>query len=162
MINEAFETVGTTVNDVFSGVTNFLRDTFNGLVNIIRVPLNKVIGFINLVIDALNTISIDIPDFVPVWGGKTFGINLPRVREIPQMAKGGIVMPRPGGVLANLAEAGKPEAVIPLDRMGEFGGSTYNITINAGVGSDPVSIGRFVTDAINRYESVSGKVFASA
>jgi hypothetical protein len=36
-----------------------------------------------------------------------------------------------------------------------------NVTINAGVGSDPVSIGREVVNAIKRYESVSGKVFAS-
>jgi len=41
-------------------------------------------------------------------------------------------------------------------------GSNINITINAGIGSDPVSIGRGVVDAIKRYESVSGKVFVSA
>ena len=37
-----------------------------------------------------------------------------------------------------------------------------NITINAGLGTDPVALGREVTNAIKRYESVSGKVFASA
>jgi TP901 family phage tail tape measure protein len=41
-------------------------------------------------------------------------------------------------------------------------GSTYNITVNAGVGTDPVSVGREVVNAIKRYESVSGKVFVSA
>ena len=82
------------------------------------------------------------------------------------MAAGGFVQ-RP--VSAIVGEAG-PEVVMPLDRFegllgignGKPQGNTYNITINAGVGSDPVSIGRYVTDAIKRYESVSGKVFASA
>lgn len=87
---------------------------------------------------------------------------------LPQMAlaTGGFVQ-KPLNAL--VGEAG-PEVVMPLDRFENLlgigsakpQGSTYNITINAGVGSDPVSIGRYVTDAIKRYESVSGKVFASA
>jgi SLT domain-containing protein len=48
------------------------------------------------------------------------------IRAIP-MAEGGIVMPRPGGTLAQIGEAGHPEAVIPLDRMR---GGMGNITIN--------------------------------
>jgi phage-related protein len=88
-------------------------------------------------------------------------------RDLPQFAEGGIVMPRAGGTMGVIGEAGQAEAVIPLDRLesmmsGNGVGSSYNITINAGVGSDPVSIGRYVTDAIKRYESVGGKVFARA
>lgn len=157
-IQDAFETVAGAIEDAFQGVSDFMEVIFNGLVEIARPPLNAIIGFVNGVIDAINSIRITIPTWVPVFGGRSFSANL---KNIPELADGGIVMPRPGGVLANLAEAGKPEAVIPLDRMGDMG-STYNITINAGVGSDPVSIGRYVTDAIKRYESVSGKVFASA
>jgi hypothetical protein len=41
------------------------------------------------------------------------------------LAEGGIVMPREGGTLAQIAEAGKPEAVIPLDRLGEMGGDIH-------------------------------------
>lgn len=40
--------------------------------------------------------------------------------------------------------------------------SSFNITINAGTGTDPVSVGRAVVDAIKRYEATNGKVFASA
>lgn len=43
------------------------------------------------------------------------------------LADGGIVMPRPGGVQATIAEAGQPEAVIPLDKMGAMGGVTINV-----------------------------------
>lgn len=40
--------------------------------------------------------------------------------------------------------------------------SPVQITINAGLGTDPVALGREVTNAIRRYEQVSGRVFASA
>lgn len=152
-VGEAFETV-------FGNVKSFMESTFGALVGIVKTPLNAIIDLINGVIGALNTIKVTIPDWVPGWGGRSFGINIPKV---PKLAKGGVVMPQPGGVLANIAEGGQPEAVIPLDKFDKLGSqNTYNITINAGVGSDPVSIGRYVTDAIKKYESVSGKVFANA
>ena len=120
--------------------------------------VNGVIGGVNRIIDALNTISIDIPDEVPKIGGIRFGVNLPRVPEIslPRLAKGGIV---DSATIAMIGEAG-PEAVVPLDRMDRMG-STYNITVQAGVG-DPVRIGEEVVRAIKRYERASGPVFASA
>jgi|GEM_PF-2885594 len=37
----------------------------------------------------------------------------------PKLAKGGVVMPRSGGVPVTVAEAGVPEVVFPLDRLGE-------------------------------------------
>lgn len=49
----------------------------------------------------------------------------------PRLAEGGIVMPRPGGVSVTVAEAGQPEAVIPLSKMGSMG---TNITIQGNVG----------------------------
>jgi hypothetical protein len=48
------------------------------------------------------------------------------IRAIP-LAEGGIVMPTPGGTLARIGEAGKPEAVIPLDKMGGMGGGVTQI-----------------------------------
>jgi hypothetical protein len=68
-------------------------------------------------------------------------------------AKGGIVMPRPGGTLGVIGEAGKPEAVIPLDRMGDmFGGNTYIININKAA-----ITGQEIVTAIQRYERGSGR-----
>ncbi len=55
-----------------------------------------------------------IPGWVPGVGGKSFGISLPR---IPQLAAGGIVQPRNGGVHAIVAEAGEAEAVLPLSKL---------------------------------------------
>jgi hypothetical protein len=77
---------------------------------------------------------------------------------IPAFAKGGIVT---GPTLALIGEAG-PEAVIPLSGRNKGMGSTYNITVNAGLGSNGANIGREIVDVIKRYERTSGPVFASA
>jgi hypothetical protein len=68
------------------------------------------------------------------------------------MARGGIVMPRPGGTLARIGEAGRPEAVIPLDRFGSMGGNTYVININKANVS-----GNEIVAAIQRYERGTGR-----
>jgi len=45
----------------------------------------------------------------------------------PALAEGGIVMPRTGGVIAQIAEAGSPEVVFPLDKLESFlSGSSAN------------------------------------
>lgn len=54
-----------------------------------------------------------------------------------QLAEGGVVLPRSGGTLATIAEAGKAEAVIPLDdpqAMAMLGGGGQTVVnINAGL-----------------------------
>lgn len=131
----------------FQGISNFVRDIFNGLVNIIRGPINGIIGVINNMINGLNGIKVKVPDWVPVLGGQTLGFNIPR---IPQLAVGGVVMPQEGGTLAQIAEAGRPERVEPLDSNGmskrdrymvdlikaQSGGATINITVNPSAGMD--------------------------
>ena len=78
------------------------------------------------------------------------GYGNPAFAKIPRMAEGGIVMPSPGGSIVNVAEAGQPEAIIPLSRLGGMGGGqTVNVTVNT-VAGDPVAIERVVLDAISR------------
>jgi len=63
-----------------------------------------------------------------------------------------------------IGEAG-PEAVIPLSGANSARGalgSTINITVNAGMGTDGHLVGRQIVDAIKRFEKQSGPVFASA
>jgi hypothetical protein len=83
---------------------------------------------------------------VPGIGGK--GFSMP---DIPMLANGGIVTG--GATLAMIGERG-PEAVIPLDRMGEFGmggGTTVNINVNGG---DPQA----VVQALRTYMRQNGSV----
>jgi hypothetical protein len=67
------------------------------------------------------------------------------------MADGGIVT-RATSIIAGEAGA---EAIIPLDRMGSFG-STYNISVTAGMGADGKDIGTQIVNALKRYERTNG------
>jgi phage-related protein len=150
---------------VWEGIADIVKGVVNTILGFIQSMVNGVISGINAVIRAINSFKVSIPSLVPGQKPIQFGLSLPYVKSvsIPKLADGGIVMPQPGGVLANLAEAGQPEAVIPLSRFDNIGQeNTYNITVNAGIGSDPLAIGRSVVDAIKRYERINGPVFVSA
>lgn len=120
-----------------------------------RAEMDRFIEYAQRMRDAANQInSIQIPSV-----GQ---ITYPGQSPIP-MAEGGIVLPRPGGTLAQIGEAGQAEAVIPLDRLRNMGGgSTYNISVNAGMGADGTSIGQKIVDEILKYERSSGRVFVRA
>ena len=45
-------------------------------------------------IGGLNKLSFDIPDWIPIIGGKKFGFNIPTIPEIPYLAKGGLIEQR--------------------------------------------------------------------
>jgi hypothetical protein len=47
-----------------------------------------------------------------------------------------------------------------MSTPGQVGGNTFNISVNAGMGTDPISVGAAIVDAIKRYERSSGQVFA--
>ena len=81
-----------------------------------------------------------------------------RVTAPFKLAEGGVVR-RPS--IAMIGEKG-PEAVVPLNKMGGMGGATYNITVNAGIGSSGPEIGRQIVEAIKKFERSSGPVFQGA
>jgi LysM repeat protein len=79
--------------------------------------------------------------------------------KIPKFAKGGIIN---GPTVGMIGEAG-PEAIVPLTgKSSKSIGTTYNITVNAGIGTNGSQVGKEIVDAIKRYERSSGPVFASA
>jgi hypothetical protein len=54
-----------------------------------------------------------------IGGATILGKTLPSFElGFPPLAKGGIVMPSPGGTIARIGEAGRPERVEPLDPDG--------------------------------------------
>jgi hypothetical protein len=72
---------------------------------------------------------------------------------IPAMANGGIITQGP--TLALIGEAG-PEAVIPLNQMGNMGGGGgITVNVNGGLATS-AEVGRAVVDAIRQFNQVSG------
>jgi len=54
-----------------------------------------------------------------IGGFKVLGVQIPRVElGFPKLAKGGIIPASPGGTMAVIGEAGRPERVEPLDANG--------------------------------------------
>lgn len=100
--------------DGLSGLVDFIagiltgnwKRAWEGLVEVVKAPLNSLIGFVNTIIsavvagvnaiiDMVNTLSFDIPDWVPGIGGETFGFNFSQViaPQIPYLAKGAVLPP---------------------------------------------------------------------
>lgn len=63
----------------WQGIVNIFSGIVGGLGTIIKSPLNAVIGLINSAITGINGISVNIPNWVPGFGGKTFGMNIPKI-----------------------------------------------------------------------------------
>lgn len=101
------------IKTVASGVAGFIGDTFKSIMNTVKGVINGIISLINGAIGAINKISVKIPDWVPEFGGKRFGFNLPK---IPKLAEGGII-DKP--TLAMVGDAGR-EAVVPLENNTEW------------------------------------------
>ena len=117
------DTVATAIGlviDVLHGLINFIMGVFtgdwgkawdgivgifNGIVDSIKGTINSVIGFINglitgvcsginTIIRAMKKLSFDIPDWVPVFGGESFGFGWMQeitAPQIPMLANGGVI-----------------------------------------------------------------------
>jgi TP901 family phage tail tape measure protein len=132
------------IKNVFTGewsaawenVKNIFGSIWEGLKDLAKAPLNGIIRMVNAAIDGLNSLSVDIPDWVPGIGGNTWGMSIPK---IPELAQGGIAT---RSTLANIGEGREPEAVMPLsklDRMLSSEGGvnvTFSPVINITGGGD--------------------------
>jgi hypothetical protein len=139
-----FETFRNIVDAVFEGIKfgfNILKTYFTTILNIYKTIFNGIATLWN---NSIGKLSFKFPSFVPGLGGKGFDVP-----NIPMLAQGGIVT---SPTLALIGEGAGPEAVIPLDRMGEFGmGGGGGVTINV-QGGDPQA----VVDALTRWYRQNG------
>lgn len=79
----------------WQGVTEIFKGIWNNIVAIIETAINFIIDGINWLISKLNTIHFDFPDWVPIIGGKSFGISIPLVSQValPRLAEGAVIPP---------------------------------------------------------------------
>jgi hypothetical protein len=170
-VGKFFGTVFDAVSNLVVGVINGLATRFENFINTIIGGLNGIIALANAALAVVSTVTggavnIQVPE-VPTVSIPKVPVKTPAKlpKKIPKLALGGIVMPQPGGVLANIAEAGQAEAVIPLNKMDRYTNNkpqnVYNITVSGGVGSG-ATIGKAIVDQIKAYERASGPVFAGA
>lgn len=82
-----------TVTNIFNGIWNAIKGVINSILGGIESMANGVINGINTIIRALNRLSFEIPDWVPVFGGNRFGFNIPQLSRVslPRLAEGAYV-----------------------------------------------------------------------
>lgn len=121
-VKAIFQNIIDFISNVFSGnwsaawqnIVNIFGNLFGMIVNLTKAPINGVISAINWVLEKINSISVTIPDWVPLVGGQTLGFNIP---TIPQLAEGGVAT---SPTLAEIGEGGEPEAVMPLSKLADL------------------------------------------
>lgn len=142
LITELTKPIEDAFGSMWEGIGNVATGTFEGIKGMIK-------GMINWMVDKINWF-IRQANMVASKGNVIPGVEIPQIPEIPRLARGGIVT---SPTTALIGEHGA-EAVIPLNKLGQFGlggGSGVNITItgnNITSDTDLTELGEKVGEAI--------------
>lgn len=152
---------------VFSGIWGGVKRIINSILGGIESMANGVVRGVNRLIDAINSISIDVPDWVTdLVGIDTIGFNLSRVNEvsIPRLAQGAVIPPNKEfmAVLGDQSSGTNIEA--PLDTikqalaevMAVYGGNTQPIILQL----DGKTVAKVVWDENKKRYKQTGKNYA--
>lgn len=151
VIKNGLEFISDKFEKIWNGIKNTVDSVWDGIVNGIKGAINVIIKAINSMIRGMNKLKFNIPDWVPIIGGKTWGLN---IREIPLLAKGTDYF---SGGLAIIGERGPELVELPRgarvfsnshtqDILGKSG-ITQHITINSPIALSPSEIKRKTLDA---------------
>ena len=94
-VQDAFTTVYNAIGEGAKKLWGVVKQPFNAILGGVESLANGVIRGINSMVKALNKLSFDVPDWVPVIGGGKFGFNLKTLNEvkIPRLAQGAVIPP---------------------------------------------------------------------
>jgi hypothetical protein len=154
---EFFVGLGTTIKDTMDEAISWVVDKFMWLVGLParqwawwRDSAHKlgealydgVKWAINAIIRAWNAIDFGIHVHLPDWAGG-YGLDIDDIiPDIPMLARGGVVKPRPGGTPVVMAEAGQVEIASPepmlrrLIREETYGARMQRVAVDVNVRGD--------------------------
>ena len=159
----AFSGFKTKVLEIFSGLWDGVKSYINTLLGGVEWMANKVVAGINNVIDAMNRIQFEIPDYL---GGGSFGFNIKKLStiSIPRLATGAVVPPNREFMAILGDNKTETEVVSPLSTMKQammeamqesgFGGE-INITLVTNL--DGREVARNQVKHINAMTQQAGK-----
>ncbi len=95
LVVNIFKKVKESVIGIWDGIVKGIKSAVNGIIGFINGMISGVAKGINAIIGLLNNLSFDIPDWVPEFGGKTFGFDIPKITppKIPYLATGAVIPP---------------------------------------------------------------------
>lgn len=149
---------------ILGGLGTFLVNTFRNIWTNVRNALSGIPIFNSLLTGAqtifrniaslwnntLGKIRFTTPTWLPLIGGK--GFAFPTIN----LAEGGIIPPTPGGTIARIGEAGRPERVEPLDPDGLSRRDKAMIQLLAGPGAGKsTTINVYPSQGMNESELAS-------
>lgn len=137
----------------WNGIVTAFDGIFSGIADIAKGPINMVIGLINGMLDGLesginsivrkvNSLSFDVPDWVPVIGGDHFGFDLPEVGfgNVPYLAEGGYVKPNTPQLAMIGDNRHQGEVVAPEDKLLDMAQKAAAMASSAELLAEAISI----------------------
>jgi hypothetical protein len=118
--NNTWTSVKNTTSQIFNDMWAAIKSTINAILSGVESMANGVVRAINKMVDALNNLHFDIPDWVPGGlGGKSFGLHIPKISEvsIPRLAQGGFVRANTPQLAMIGDNRHQGEIVAPEDKM---------------------------------------------
>lgn len=123
-----------------NGLKSIAEGVFDVIKGIFMAPFNFFAKGINWVIEKINGLKIDVPDWVPGIGGTTYSFNIPTIpTDMPNYAtgtsyhRGGLAMINEGG-RGEIVDLPNGTAVIPPDKSKKLleknNNNNINVTVN--------------------------------
>lgn len=151
----------------WTGVKDIFKGIFDMFKSIVTTPINYIIDVLNGLIAGVNKIKFDVPDWVPVIGGKKFGFDIPKIQKFEN---GGVLFKETVGVMGEYNNARfNPEIVSKESEMaavfdGVMSKWANKLSKNSGkmsgtlklVDANGVALGKVVVDAIDEYSQELG------
>ena len=179
-IVQQVNTLTASVESVADSVSTSLADTFYS------AGVNAAQNLVNAIIEQLNASAAAIAQAIAnaTQGSTTVVDTKPKPKPKPKPVPAPAPKPKPkpfdfgfranGGPVSSgfpyiVGERG-PELfmpntsgkIVPNNQTKTGSVNNFNITVNAGIGTNPTQVGKEIVDAIKRFEKTSGPVFASA
>lgn len=171
--------------DAFGGIFSLIADIAKGSINMVIGLINGMLdgleSGINWMVRKVNSLSFDVPDWVPVIGGDHFGFDLPEVSfgSIPYLAQGGYVKPNTPQLAMIGDNRHQGEVVAPEDKLIDMAQKAATMassaellaeaisilkqilkileTLDLDIQLDGKSLKKYVVDKINEHTKQTGK-----
>ena len=131
-ILNTFRSIKEKVVSILISLSSALKKPVNAIIGVIDKMISGVCSGINAVIRALNKLHFNIPGWVPLLGGKSFGFNIREVSapRIPLLATGAVIPPNApfAAILGDQRHGNNietPEALLRKVVREESGGAVY-------------------------------------